>query len=302
MFRLIVLTAVTVLLFSCAPAMLPPEQLGRQPVVTVGGMAITRAEVARMMDALERPELSQEELQQEAIEELIAQELLYQEARRRGLTVPEDEVTAQYNRLREEFLSRAVFQEAKEDNGLDDETLRQQIERDLMIVRLLDEAVYARLTVNPKEMVTRPREVHEFYIYRRVYPGAPQERRQEAWEMMRQARERILAGEDFGEMVEEYSQSGLAKYGGDAGFMPYNPKSELSRALFDLEEGQISEIVETKWGLFILKAAEIRPEHQQAFGELDLKLQRIVLQRRMQEQLDRFVEQLKAQSEIEPVS
>ncbi len=233
---------------------------------------------------------------------MITQELLTQEARRRGLTVTESEVTAQYERLRDEFLSRAVFQEAREDNDLDDQTLRRQIERDLIIVRLLDEAVYARLTVDPDEIVTRPREVHERYIYRRVYPGAPQAKRREAMEMMRQAREKVLAGADFAEVVAEYSQSGLAKYGGDAGFVTCNPKSELSRALFDLEEGHISDIVETKWGLFILKAEQIRAEHPQAFGELSPKLQRIVLQRRMQEHLDRFVEQLREQTEIKPVS
>ncbi len=300
MFRLIVLAAAILVLFSCAPP--PTGQLPHETVATVGGTAITRAQVDRMMEALDRPELSQKELQQEAIEELIAQELLYQEAQRRGLTVPEGEIAAQHNRLRDEFLSRAVFQEAREDNGLDDETLRRQIERDLIIVRLLDEAVYARLTMDPNEMVTRPREIHEYYIYRRVYPGAPEDRRQEAWELMREAREKLLAGADFSKVVEEYSQSGLAKYGGDAGFVPHNPKSELSRALFDLEEGQISDIIETKWGLFILKAAEIRSEYQQAFGELNPKLQRIVLQRRMQEQLDRFVNQLRKQAGIKPVS
>jgi foldase protein PrsA len=302
MIRLIVLTAAALLLFSCAPTPPPPEELPAEVAVMVGGTAITRAEVNRMMEALDRPELTQEELQEEATEELIAQELLYQEARRRGLTVPEDEITAQVHRLRDEFLSRAIFQETREDHGLDDETLRAQIERDLLIVRLLDDAVYAGLTMDPQEMVTRPREIHEFYIYRRVYPGAPQEKRQEAMEKMRQAREKILAGADFSEVVGEYSQSGLAKYGGDAGFVAYNPKSELSRALFDLEEGHISDIIETKWGLFILKAAEIRPERQQAFGELGPKLQRIVLQRRMREQIDRFVEGLKQDAEIEPVS
>jgi len=302
MSRPIILAAAVLLVFSCAPAPPPPGDLPSDVMVTVGGTIITRAEVDRMMAALDRPKLSRSKLQQEAIEELIAQELLYQEARRRGLTVTETEVTAQYELLREEFLSRAVFQEAKEDNDLDDQTLRRQIERDLMIVRLLDEAIYARLTVDPDEMVMRPREVHERYIYRRVYPGAPEDKRQEAREMMRQAREKVLAGEDFVEVVREYSQSGLAKYGGDAGFVTYNPKSELSRALFDLDQGHISDIVETKWGLFILKAEEIRSEHQQAFGELGPKLQRIVLQRRMQEHLDRFVEQLREQTDIKPVS
>jgi parvulin-like peptidyl-prolyl isomerase len=302
MSRAIVLAAAVLLVFFCAPAPPPLEELPTDVMVTVGETVITRAEVDRMIANLDRPDLSQRELQQEAIEELVDQELLYQEARRRGLTASAEEVETQFDHLQSEFLSRVAFQEAKEEKGLSDEAIRRQIERDLVIVRLLDEAIYTQLTVDPDEMVTRPREVHERYIYRRVYPGAPQEKRQEAWEMMRQAREKVMAGEDFAEVVREYSQSGLAKYGGDAGFITYNPTSQLSKALFALEQGQISEIIETKWGLFILKAEQIRPERQQAFGELDPKLQRIVLQRRMQEHIDRFVEQLREQTDVKPVS
>jgi peptidyl-prolyl cis-trans isomerase C len=82
----------------------------------------------------------------------------------------------------------------------------------------------------------------------------------------------------------------------------YNPNSTVSKALFALEEGQISEIIETRWGLFILKAEEIRPERMQAFGEMGPKLQRIVLQRRMQEKLDSFVEELKGKTNVELTS
>jgi len=169
-------------------------------------------------------------------------------------------------------------------------------------VKLLDQEVYAGMAVGDADMVKRPREVHELYIYRRVYPGASEAKSQDAWEKMRQAREKVMAGENFGEVVKEYSQSGLAKWGGDAGFVTYNPNSTVSKALFALEEGQISDIIETRWGLFILKAEEIRPERMQAFGGMGTKLQRIVLQRRMREKLDSFVEELKGKTDVELTS
>jgi hypothetical protein len=271
-------------------------------MAVVGNVHIKRSDVERMMEGMDRPELTQSELQQEAIEELIAQELLHQEAQRRGLEVSEADVTGQLDLLQREFLSHTVFEETKKDKNLGQQALRRQIERDLMIARLLDEEIYSLLTMDPDEMVTRPREVHELYVYRRIYPGAPEAKRQDAWEKMREAREKLLAGADFGEVVEEYSQSGLAKYGGDAGFITFNRKSKVSRALFALEEGQISEIIETRWGLFILKAEEIRSGKTQAFGELNPKLQRIVLQQRMQEQLDKFVEELRRKTDVETAS
>jgi len=280
----------------------PPEPLDPNVVAVVGAARITRTQVERMISGLDRSELSPSELQQEAIEELIAQELLYQEAKQRNIQVTEAEIFHQMDLLWREFLSRSEFEEKQREHDLDKATLHRQTERELAIVKLLDQEVYAGMAVGDADMVKRPREVHELYIYRRVYPGASEAKSQDAWEKMRQAREKVMAGENFGEVVKEYSQSGLAKWGGDAGFVTYNPNSTVSKALFALEEGQISDIIETRWGLFILKAEEIRPERMQAFGEMGTKLQRIVLQRRMREKLDSFVEELKGKTDVELTS
>jgi parvulin-like peptidyl-prolyl isomerase len=171
-----------------------------------------------------------------------------------------------------------------------------------MIARLLDQEVFAKMAIGEMEMVKKPREVHQLYIFRKLFPGAPQAARQEAWEKMREALGKLEAGEDFAEVAGEYSQSGLAKYGGDAGLVTFNPNSELSEALFALEEGQISEIIETRWGLFILKAEDIRPEMVQVYGELSPKLKRMVFQQRMRERLDEFVEELRRKADVEMAS
>ena len=60
--------------------------------------------------------------------------------------------------------------------------------------------------------------------------------------------------------------------------------------------------METRWGLYIFQAQEIRPEMMQAYAELSPKLQRIVLQRRMQERLDEFVEELRREADVEMTS
>ena len=274
----------------------------RNVVATVGDYRITQEDVQQMMAGLEKPELSRSQLQQEAIEQLIAQELLYQEAQRRNIQVSEEDISSHLDVLWREFLSRKTFQDLKREHGLDDETLRLHVRRELMIVRLLDQEVFAKTAIGDMDMVKKPREVHQLYIFRKLFPGAPQARRQEAWERMREALDKLEAGEDFAQVAREYSQSGLAKYGGDAGLVPFNPNNELSKTLFALEEGQISEIIETRWGLYILKAEDIRPEMMQVYGELSPKLKRIVFQQRMREKLDEFVEELRRKTDVEMAS
>jgi len=255
-----------------------------------------------MMEGMERRDLSHSQLQQEAIEQLVAQELLYQEALRRGIEVSEEEASGYLDLLRREFLSQGAFGDLQRENDLDDQTLHQQVRRELMITRLLDQEVVAKTAIGEAEMVKKPQEVHQRYIFRRIFPGAPKTKRQEAWDKMKEALKKLEAGEDFSQVAQEYSHSGLAQFGGDAGFVTLNPYSKTSRALFELEEGQISEIMETRWGLYIFKAEEIRPEIMQAYVELSPKLKRIVLQRRMQERLDEFVEELRQNTDVELVS
>lgn len=300
-FMIAIAAALILLVASCAP---PPDIAPDISAVlaTVGQVRITRVEVQRMMASMDRPELSRSQLQQEAIEQLIAQELLYQEARRREIEVAENEISGHLDLLRQEFLSRDTFEDSKRENGLDDEKLRQQTHRKLTIARLLDEEVYAKTAIGDAEMVKTPRQVHELYIYRKVYPGAPRAKRQEAWRKMQEALDRLKAGADFSRVAEDYSQSGLAKYGGDAGFITLNPNSQVCKALFALGEGQISEIIETRWGLFILQAQEIRPEMMRVYAELSPKLKRIVLQQRMQRRLDEFVEELRRNTDVQIVS
>lgn len=272
-------------------------------VATVGEKQITRGDVRWMMEGMKRrQDLDSSQLFQEALKQLIAQELLYREAVKRGIKISDEEISGQLDLLRREFLSWGSFADLLKEKDMNNQSLSDHMRRELMIARLLDEEVVAKTAIGETDLVKRPQEVHQRYIFRRIFPGAPKTKRQEAWDKMEEALKKLEAGEDFPQVAQEYSQSGLAKFGGDAGFVTLNPYSKTSRALFELKEGHISEIMETRWGLYIFQAQEIRPEMMQAYAELNPKLQRIVLQQRMQERLDEFVEELRREADVEMTS
>ncbi len=76
---------------------------------------------------------------------------------------------------------------------------------------------------------------------------------EEAWTIARQARERLEGEEDFATVALELSDGPMSKRGGDLGlFLLGELGPTLDRAVTDLEPGELSEIVQTPFGLHIL--------------------------------------------------
>ncbi len=110
--------------------------------------------------------------------------------------------------------------------------------------------------------------------------GAPSAQTDSVRALAASLRDRILAGEDFEAIAAEYSQdTGTAGNGGDLGsFGRGEMVPPFEEAAFSLELGTLSEVVETAFGLHLIRVDErITPDFDEQQSQFRLQLQNQIL-------------------------
>ncbi len=220
-----------------------------------------------------------EQLKRQQLEEMINELVLIQAAERDSITIPESDVQAQVDATVQEqirrFGDRASFEEALSREGLSLEQYRATVARGARRGGIQQQFM-ATLQRDRTPPPVSDAEVREFFEERRAELGrrpAAIEFRQvvvtpepsdSAMARAQAEAERILEelneGEDFATLARRHSDDpGTRQRGGELGwfrrgrFVP-----EFERAAFSLRQGQHSGIVETSFGLHIIKIERAR--------------------------------------------
>ena len=138
-----------------------------------------------------------------------------------------------------------------------------------------------------------PPEVKARHILLKLVPDAPENEQQEKREQLNKLLAEIKAGSSFEELAKKHSEDGTSADGGDLGwFKPGEMVPAFESAAFALEAGQVSEIVQSPFGLHLIKVEERKDEItkslDEAREEITLILAESRAQKRLEEDLDRL--------------
>ncbi len=206
--------------------------------------------------------LSAEELQEVrtlAEEKVLARELIFQAALAAGIVAPESAVREETARLMQNFPDADAFYGTLAKAGIEPATYHRMVRQDLTVNMMTErelqslpeptaEEIAAAYLEHPERM-QRAARVRACHLLLRCTP----ENRAEVAERLEELRCRA-GSEDFAALAREYSQCPSAQRGGDLGyFKPGTMVKPFEEAAFQQPVGEVGEIVETPFGLHLIK-------------------------------------------------
>jgi peptidyl-prolyl cis-trans isomerase C len=312
---LIVLTLITL----ASPAYVGESQSAEQKVAGVNGTVINQAEfdseMNRVLERLQRTgrfpnDLERSQIKKQVLENLIARELLYQESQKKGIKVDQKEVEAQLTALKGRFPSEVEFKNAMSTMNLTEADLRFQFERDVAIRKLLDDQIGGKSTVSEKESrayydsklesFKKPEQVRASHILIKVDPGADEAKKAEARTKIESLQAKLKKGDDFGALAKEYAEGPSGPKGGDLGFFGRGQMVKpFEETAFSMKPGQVSGMVETRFGYHLIMVTERTPESTLSYEEVKDRLEQYLKQQKDQKAIAAYVETLKGKAKIE---
>jgi len=221
------------------------------------------------------------ELRRQVLENLIVQKILLQKAHEDSIEVDDNQVEQALDNQIKQWTQQMGSKEAVEKYfGGSINKIKRKFREDVknrMLVDKLQQEQFQKIHISRPEveqfyktmkdsLPKRGTSVELSHILLTVKPGKAA--KEAAYERISKILKQIKAGADFSEMAKKYSEDpGSAPKGGDLGYVKRGDfVRDFEEAAFKLKAGQISGIVETKFGYHIIqmidrKGEKIRVRH-----------------------------------------
>ena len=240
-------------------------------VAVIGDKAIFKSEVEQQYLQLKVSDLKNNNLRCEVMQELMFQKLLIHHAEVDSLVVTDVQVNDAIDQRLEYFISQIGSEEEYFDKTISQ--IREEFQtifREQLLAQRMESKITSNLRVTPQEVFkfynnipkdSLPIFPEEIYLSQLVvYPKVDESERQRITKKLKGFRKRVQNGEDFSILASLYSEDpGSSKVGGDLGFVKKGklvPKFES--VAFRLQEGELSNVVETKFGFHLIQMVERR--------------------------------------------
>jgi peptidyl-prolyl cis-trans isomerase C len=301
------------------PALAEETKPSEGKVAEVNGSVISRVSFDREMSGVRQRFMSMgkpispsqlPELEKRVLDNLINIELLYQQSRKVGTKVDEAEVNAQFEALKKRFPTEAEFNSTIKRMKLTETAMKSQISRGISIQRFLDKMTLGKVEVSEEEikayydshtnLFKKPEQIRASHILIKVEPGANEKDKEKVRKQIEDIRQRLVKGEDFGALAKEFSQCPSSAKGGDLNYFGRRQMAKpFEDAAFALKVGELSDVVETRFGYHLIKLTDKKPASIHSYKDMKDRIKKNLMQEKVRVEVSNYVQELKKTAKIE---
>lgn len=243
---------------------------------------------------LDKPEAREkaDKLRKSLLSRIVDNVILEMEADKLGVTITPGELDVEVKTLLGEYDEQGLNQ-ALTRNQMKLDVWKKLLERNLRIKKLIVNEVESKIRVDEAE-------IKEYYDKNAEDFKLPE--RAHVMQIMVKdeasavnVRKKLLGRADFATIAKESSQSPDAAHGGDLGFYSRGQlPPEFETAVFNLKEGDISDVVRSIYGLHIFKVVKKEKPRSMTFAEASEKILDILKTNKRDEEFAGWLAKIKS--------
>lgn len=256
------------------------------------------------------PPAFMQQIRTQAINTLINREVLLQESEKRGIKADKEEVQKGIKSVQSRFPSQEKFQEALKNLKLTQSEFERQYMQQSKIQTLLDQEIISKIMIKEDEakayfdansaQFDEKEKVRARHILMKVEKSADEKTKAQARKKLAEIQKKIMSGEDFAEMAKQHSQGPSNVKGGDLGYFGKGQMVKpFEEVAFKLAAGEISDIVETRFGYHLIKVVDRKAPKKAVYADQKQKIMGQLKNQRIQKEVNTFITKLRKEAKIE---
>ncbi len=279
-------------------------------IAKVNDQEITQKELDNLVNAYkqqnQKKEISEDD-KKNLLERIVQSYLLIEEAKDRGLKVEDSMVKNQLNQYYQYYKGEENFKELLKKQGIDFDSFKEKLKTDLKAQVTVNDEVEKKVDVTDeeisnyyeenKEEMKAQESVNAKHI---LFSSKEYDSDEKALEKAEEIKQKLDDGKDFEELAKEHSDCPSKERGGDLGnFSRGKMVPKFEEAAFNLDVGEISDPVKTKFGYHIIKKEDHTPEKDLELEDVKDQIRKTLFDQKSQVVINDLIEELKEKFEVE---
>jgi peptidyl-prolyl cis-trans isomerase C len=298
--------------------------------VTVNGIDITEEQVQKLIQPqLDRmaqqnqqlppafKETFEKQMRQQAVERLIVMQLLDKKVKEANIVVTDEELNQHIQRIASTQKTPISVEQLKtivESQGFTFDQWKEEVRKQLAQLKLFksqspgeinitDEDAQKYYDENPKEFATQEKVRASHILIKPQTADANTQPTEEEKATAKTKAEGLLKqikdGGDFAELAKANSDCPSSARGGDLNFFGKGQMvAPFEKAAFAMEIGNVSDIVETRFGYHIIKVTDRTPASTTTFDQAKAGIIQKLIQRKQTGIINQYIASIKAEANI----